>query len=131
MTKDLIATLTDREKVINEVIPTLVRNGIIPDGPTLTTWRLPIAPDVEVRALSRIHLDNQILAWARSGPKMATETAKRKDKIMQKAHTDPVGITRNLTLVQLPRPVRITDFILWDEASLQSPGYMKTLTKKV
>ena len=130
MTKDLIATLTDRKKVIDEVIPTLVRNGIIPDGPIITTWRLPIAPDVEVRALSPTRFDNQILAWAHSAPRMATEMAKRKEKIMQSANTDPVGITRNLILVQLPRPIRITDLTPWDEASLQNPVYMKTLHKE-
>ena len=129
MTKDLITTLTDRDKVINELIPTPVRNGIIPDGPTIPTRRPPIAPDVEIKVLNSTHLDKQILAWALSAPKMAAEMTKRKDKIMQNAQNNPVGITRNLTLVQLPKPVPAADFTAWDSESLQNSGYMKTLDK--
>ena len=129
ITHDLVSILTDAEKVTNQIVPTLIRNGIIPNGLWVTTWRLPIAPDVEAISLPATHFDNQMTVWRQTAPMMAAAMEEKKGSIVQNARSDPVGITRNLTMVQLPRPVRVTDLKPWDKEQLQNVGYMKTLHK--
>ena len=93
ITEDLIMVLTDLEKITKAVIPTLGRHGIIPAGPLVATWRLPIAADVQIVIKDRSHLSNQLKAFETVAPNMATRITERMDKIEQNARETLVGIS--------------------------------------
>ena len=60
---------------------------------------------------------------------MSKRMTERIDKIEQSARETVVGITRNLTMVRLPKPVRITNLEPWKAETLRDPVAMKAFSK--
>ena len=70
VTEKLSAVITDYGKVMDEVIP---RNGIIPEGPVRTLWKIPLAAKVQILVNNDQELHNQQKAFSGSAPNVAAQ----------------------------------------------------------
>lgn len=71
LAEQFIDLITDCEVVIQKVHPLLKRNGHIPQGDTLTTWREPLAAETKMYALAPGRLDDMLQSIETTSPEMA------------------------------------------------------------
>ena len=106
----------------------LVRNGVLPHGKGITTWRLPLAAEIKVQTVGADHLNNMLEAMSISAPDLAdtilNETCKR---IIAEVDRQRIAITRSLTMTMPPAPVLIKDHASWKKEVFDDEAAMANL----